>query len=172
MSKCDYLKFIIERFDHYYDAANSKGSFYIGLNTFILGGICVGYLSLFGKVNMTVAGWFLASSLMLFCFLSIYFTVIALIPFLKDNGDPNASPSLLYFGGIARHQPQHFKEKIENLDENAIIADLTKQAHCLSLGLKRKYRNLKYAGWCIIAQFAILLPLLLIIFINLTHENV
>jgi len=172
MDKCDHLKFIIERFDHYYDAANSKGSFYIALNTFILGGICVGYLSLLGKVNMNWMGWLLAASLMAFCFASVYFTVMALIPFLKDNGEPNAHPSLLYFGGIARHELQHFREKIDRLDENAIKEDLTKQAHCLSQGLKKKYDKLKHAGWCIIAQFLILLPLLLFIFKNLTHENV
>ena len=48
--KYEHAKFVIERFDHYYDTVNSKGSFYIGLNTFILGGLCAGYISIADKM--------------------------------------------------------------------------------------------------------------------------
>lgn len=44
-SKYNHLQFIIQRFDQYFDAINNKGSFYIGLNTFILTGLSAGYFA-------------------------------------------------------------------------------------------------------------------------------
>ena len=33
------LQFIINRYDHYYDSVNNKGQFYLGFNTFLIGGL-------------------------------------------------------------------------------------------------------------------------------------
>jgi hypothetical protein len=167
MIKYEHAKFIIERFDHYYDAVNNKGSFYIGLNTFIFSGICVGYLSMHDKVTIGFLFWLLFIGLVLCNALSIYFTVMALMPFLKGNHHRNELPSLVYFGGIARHELSHFKEKFQKANDESMLDDLIEQAYCLATGLDTKYKRLKIAGWFVVAQFIVMLPLLLFIIKNL-----
>jgi len=166
-SKYEHGKFIIERFDHYYDSVNNKGAFYIGLNTFIFSGICVGYTTLFGKVNAQPGIWILMIGLLACCLLSTLFTIRAIMPFLKDNQHRNPQPSLLYFGGIARHELPHFKEKFQSLGGSEMLDDLVQQAHCLAMGLDQKYKNLKRASHFVVAQFLIMVPLLLFVAKNL-----
>src|SRR5690242_15949480 len=79
-SKYDHAKLIIGRFDHYYDGVNNKSAFYIALNTFIFGGICVGYLSLYNKVNTDLVLWIFFGALVISNALSILFTVMAIKP--------------------------------------------------------------------------------------------
>jgi hypothetical protein len=165
--KYEHAKFIIERFDHYYDGVNNKGTFYIGLNTFIFGGICVGYLSLHDKVTTDFFLWLIFAALVICNALSIFFTLIALMPFLKDNHNNQELPSMVYFGGIARHEVPYFKEKFNNADDTSMLDDLVQQAHCLAKGLDGKYKKLKRAGRFVVVQFLIMLPLLLFIIKNL-----
>jgi hypothetical protein len=167
MEKYDHAKFIVERFDHYYDGVNNKGSFYIGLNTFIFGGICVGYLSLHDKVDANIWLWMLFGALIIFNILSILFTVKALMPFLKDNNERGDVPSMIYFGGIARHEVSYFKEKFQNSTTDSMLEDLVEQAHCLAKGLMIKYKNLRKASQFVVAQFIVMLPLLFLIIKNL-----
>lgn len=167
MEKYEHAKFIVERFDHYYDGVNNKGSFYIGLNTFIFGGVCVGYLSLHDKVDANIWLWILFGALIIFNTLSILFTVKALMPFLKDNHQRSDVPSMIYFGGIARHELSYFKEKFQNSTSDSMLDDLIQQAHCLAHGLDRKYKNLKKASQFVVAQFIAMLPLLFLIIKNL-----
>lgn len=170
MSKYEHAKFIIERFDHYYDGVNNKGTFYIGLNTFIFGGICVGYLSLHDKLMSNLFIWIPFSVLVICNALSTFFTIMALMPFLKGNHQKLELPSLVYFGGIAKHQLSYFKEKFEKADEKALLDDLVQQAYCLAKGLDGKYKKLRLAGCCVVAQFLTMLPLLYFIIQNLKHD--
>jgi hypothetical protein len=165
MEKHEHLKFIIDRFDKFYDAANNKGSFYIALNTFILGGICVGSISLKKDIEVNDYILILTALLLSSCFVSIFFTIRALIPFLKDSSY-SGSPSLIYFAGVAKRTLPEFETKFNQLTDPGIISDLTHQAHCLATGLQIKYTRLKYAGWTLVFQFVLLAPLLLLIFKN------
>lgn len=167
MEKYEHTKFIVERFDHYYDAANNKGSFYIGLNTFIFGGICVGYLSLHDKINSNGWIWVLFVLLVLCNVLSTFFTIWALMPFLKDNHYEIESPSLIYFGGIAKHELSYFKEKFNQSTSDSMLDDIVQQAHCLAKGLSKKYKKLKQASHFVVVQFIVMLPLLFLITKNL-----
>lgn len=165
--KYEHAKFIIERFDHYYDGVNNKGTFYIGLNTFIFGGICVGYLSLHDKVDANFVFWALFDGLIICNALSIFFTVLAIMPFLKDNQHKEELPSLVYFGGIAKHELAHYKEKFLNANTNGMLDDLVQQVYCLATGLDSKYKKLKKASHFVVAQFILMLPLLYLIIKNL-----
>jgi hypothetical protein len=167
MEKYEHAKFIVERFDHYYDGVNNKGSFYIGLNTFIFGGICVGYLNLHDKTNANFWIWIFFVGLVICNGLSIFFTIRALMPFLKDTHRKTESPSLIYFGGIARHELPYFKEKFNAANADSLLDDLIQQAHCLAIGLDSKYKNLKRASHFVVAQFIVMLPLLFLIIKNL-----
>lgn len=167
MSKYEHAKFIIERFDHYYDGVNNKGAFYIGLNTFILGGVCAGYLSLHSQVEANTGLWVLFAGLVLSNVLSIFHTILALMPFLKDNHTNEERASLIYFGSIGKHQLSYFREKFHEADESSVLDDLVEQSHCLATGLRKKYSSLKRAGWFVLCQFIIMLPLLFFIVKNL-----
>ncbi len=167
MFKYEHAKLIIERFDHYYDGVNNKGAFYIGLNTFILGGVCVGYLSLHSQVEANIGFWVLFGGLVLSNILSIFYTIQALMPFLRDNHTNEERSSLIYFGSIAKHQLSYFREKFNEADEASVLDDLVEQLHCLATGLRKKYSYLKRAGWSIFCQFIIMFPLLFFIAKNL-----
>lgn len=166
MEKKEHLKFIIDRFDKFYDAANNKGTFYIGLNTFILSGICVAYIALKGNIEMNNVILTLAAVMLSSCLVSIYFTIRALIPFLSDS-KYSANPSLIYFGGVAKRTLPDYESKIQALSDADIVKDLVHQAHCLARGLKSKYAKLKFAGWALVFQFVLLIPILLLTFKNL-----
>lgn len=165
--KQNHARFMIQRFDHYYDSVNNKGAFYIGLNTFIFGGLCVGYLNLCDKITPSYGFWALFCGIALFNALSIFLTVSAIMPFLTDNRNDNKTPSLIFFGGIAKHELSYFKEKFHNAETQTVLDDLVEQVHCLATGLSSKYKNLKNASHFIVAQFFLMFPLFYLIIKNL-----
>lgn len=165
----EHIKFIIGRFDHYFDSINNKSAFYIAINTFILGGVCVGYVSLYEKLKIHLITFplFLLIFLLISCIVSTILTIMAMCPFSKDNFANDDSCSLMYFGGIAKHQLSFFKDKFNELDDDSIQNDALQQAHCLAKGLKRKFGLLKVANYFLILQYCTLLPLIYFIFKNL-----
>lgn len=167
MDRYEHVKFLIERFDHYYDSVNNKGSFYIALNTFIFGGICVGYLTLYEKVHADWSIWIPLGLLALCNLISLGLTVWATMPFLKDNGTNEQSPSLVFFGGISRHELTHFREKLLGANDDVILDDTIQQAHNLANGLSDKYRKLRWSSRFMVVQFILMAPLLLLIVKNL-----
>jgi hypothetical protein len=170
ITKNEHIKFTIERFDHSYDSVNNKGAFYIGLNTFILSGVSAGFLSLYSKLYSDILLSFLFISILICNISSIYFTIKAIMPFLKSKTDQNANPSLFYFGDVAKHTLSNYKERITKATIDNITDDLIDQAHCLATGLKAKYSNLKNAGRFVLFQFIIIIPLFLFTIQNLNYD--
>lgn len=168
LNKYEHTKFIIERFDHYYDTVNSKGSFYIGINTFILGGICAGYITLYDKMHAPISLWLWVFLFLLFvfCISSTLCTIRAITPYSKDNHSGINKPSLMYFGGIAKHELCYFKEKFNEQDDQATLNDVIQQAHSLAKGLEKKFKYLKWASYFLTTQYCIMLPVLYLIFKN------
>jgi hypothetical protein len=167
MNKYEHSKFLIERFDHYYDSVNNKGAFLLGINTFLLGGVCAGYISLIDKVKIDMYLTALSILTVVPCLISIFLTICAITPYLKDNHLNDDNPSLFFFGGIARHECQYFIEKYERLEEPDILNDSVRQIHSLARGLSSKFSYLKKASAFLKIEFIVLVPLLLYIFIKL-----
>src|SRR4030095_7234132 len=122
LGQCRYL---ISRFDHYMDGVNSKVAFYLGINTFILGGICVGYNTYkdcphSGLYYMLILLSFL---LLTCCMASIFFTMRAVAPYLKDNDINDDVNSLIYFGGIAKYNCNDFQDRFKNQDAESLLTD-------------------------------------------------
>jgi hypothetical protein len=160
--------FIIERFDHYFDSVNNKGQFYIGLNTFIIGGIVAGFL-LHDEYDMTFR-LFISALLTILCGgISIILTVLAIMPFLKDNHSENDNPSKVFFGGISRYQLARFKEVFRSQQDDQFTDDLLEQAHCLAGGLTTKFGQLKWASRFLIAEFICLVPLIILFILNVKN---
>lgn len=167
-TKYDHAKFLIDRFDHYYDTVNNKGSFYIGLNTFILGGLCAGYISIENKVEQSFCFWVLLISIFILCITSIIYTISALSPFIKDNANGDDIPSLIFFGGIAKHNLNTFLEKINNESIETMQDDMYRQVHCLANGLNSKFKKLKRVSYLLLLQFITIIGLFTYIIKNYT----
>lgn len=146
---------VLSRIDFYIDTTNSKASFLIAFNTFILGSIIFGYDTLFKSYNILSA--FPFSILLHFsaiviiggCTASILFTLRSIQPFLKSGNTTEEYHSLLYFGSIKELKPGVYKEKVENLTQDTLDDDLIRQTHVLSTGLKNKFDNIGKSIICI-----------------------
>jgi hypothetical protein len=167
-SKYEHAKFIIERFDHYYDTINSKGSFYIALNSFIFGGLCTGYISIENKVTQGFWFWLLLVLPFIICIISILYTITAVSPFLKDNDNNDDNNSLVFFGGIAKHSLNHFIEKIRSENDDSIREEMYRQIHCLAKGLKSKFDKLFIVSYLLAFQFVLITIFIIYIIKNYT----
>lgn len=165
-TKYEHVKFLIERFDHYYESINSKGSFLIGLNTFILSGICAGYISFENKITQCTYSWGLLIFIFGLCLFSILHTIRAISPFTKDNDSNDDTPSLIYFGGIARYELNSFIEKFKSTTVETINEDMYRQVHSLAKGLKAKYSKLSTVSYCLLAEFFLIIFLSIYIIQN------
>jgi hypothetical protein len=166
-NKYEHIKFIIQRFDHYYDTVNSKGSFFIGLNTFILGGVCAGYITLYQSLHPGFFIWTFLVLLIVSSILSTILTIAAIQPYSKDNHANTDTPSLMYFGGIARFELTFLKQKFHEQTSERIDDDAIEQMHSLAIGLKGKFNKLKIASYFLILQIFMLIPLFFFIIKNL-----
>lgn len=167
-SKYEHAKFIIERFDHYYETVNNKGSFYIGLNTFIFGGLCAGYITVGNKISQDFWFWFLLICTFLICILSIFLTINAVSPFLKDNDSNDDNYSLIFFGGISKYNLNNFLDKIKEENDDSIKEEMYRQVHCLAKGLELKFRRLSRVSYLLATQFFLITIFIIYIIKNYT----
>lgn len=173
IEKYEHTKFIIERFDHYYDAVNNKGTFYIGLNTFLLGGLFVGFVTLYQQIPKPQYLWIMLISFALCSIVSTVATISAINPFLLSGKKKPRNRSLIFFGSIAKYQKENFVDTFLTQDNDRILKDLITQSWFLAKGLNLKYERLKLAGYLLIAQFVLLIPIIYCITKNLiTHEHI
>ena len=167
IDRLEHMKFLIGRFDHYYDSVNNKGSFYIGINTFILGGICVGFSNYCKNVQFGMCTYVVTIVLLITCFTSIFYTLSAMTPFLKISFGSNTDDSLISFGGIAKFEEVDFHSRFKDQTDNKIIEDYQNQIYTLSKGLNDKYKWLQQAGFFLTIEFITLIPLLSLLIYNL-----
>jgi hypothetical protein len=157
------LKYCIGRFDHYYDSVNSKSSVFLGLSTFIVGGLIAGY---FAAVPYIKCGFWMhvLMTVLISLGVAIMITVIrAATPYLTKDTD-----SLHFFGAIACMDGPGFcaKSAIPCTDEDE-LKDLRNQVHQLASGLTGKFKKLKTAGILFTIQFYLFILLFLMILCNL-----
>ena len=157
------LHFCIGRYDHYYDSINNKSSVFLGLSTFIVGGLVAGFFALPDFTDCTPWICILMTLLILLGIFIMIIVVLASTPFLGKG-----NTSLLYFGSISCHSHDDFCQKSQTpgtgYDE---LADLRTQVHQLASGLSSKFYKLKIAGILFAVQFTLFIPLFLLIINNL-----
>lgn len=162
LSEKERLIYSINRFDHYFESVNNKSAIYLAMNTFLLGGIITGYISVqehvcqfrtFFNVLLTIEMLLGVSGLLII--------TAASIPYFSKNSD-----SLYYFGGIGSMDKEKFFECSKNLSKKAELQDLRNQVHTLSKGLNTKFVRLKISGWLIFSQFILLAFIIIILIIN------
>jgi hypothetical protein len=155
------LQFCINRFDHYYDSINSKGAVFLGLATFILGGLVASYPYLLQNVNSTVWIHILMWLLILLSLLNLLIVISASTPHLS-----NKRTSMFYFASISSMSKKSFDEQSVSHTPEVEMEDLRDQVHELSIGLTRKFQKLKISGWLFSLQFILFIPLIILIIKN------
>lgn len=156
------LLYSINRFDHYFDSVNNKTAVYIALNTFILGAIITGYVSIQNfDINNIKTFKTLLSIEMVIGISTLILLIFASIPYFSKD-----SKSLYYFGGIGSQLKSDFVENSKSITKKQELNDLRNQVHVLSIGLNRKFTKLKIAGILIVIQCILLVPLIIILLIN------
>ncbi|WGQ09019.1 DUF5706 domain-containing protein [Pedobacter gandavensis] len=157
------LTFNIGRFDHYYDSVNNKSAVFLGLSTFIVGGLAAAYPAILDLVTCGVIVHLMMISVLGLGIAIMIIVVLASTPFLGKETD-----SMYYFGSIASMAHDDYCNKSSSgLTEEDELSDLRKQSHQLSCGLNKKFRKLQFAGKLFTIQFFLFIPLILIIITNL-----
>lgn len=155
MNKIEELKFIIGRFDHYFDSVNGKGNLYLTLNTFLLGGAIAGYAGLLSAKICNLA-W---SELVLFCAICLcnavvfFFSIAAIFPFVSER----QGGSSIFYGDVAGRTEPEWKTLFSAVQAGAYEQDLIEQAHKLATGLNGKFMRLRKATWWILIEFGLFL---------------
>jgi len=157
------LKFCIGRFDQYYNSINNKSAVFLGLSTFIVGGLTAAYPSL---LKLASCGFCIQGLLIALIGLGVAVMIVVILastPFLSPGIE-----SLLYFGAISCMALDNYCAKSASpCTEEDELADLRIQVHQLSTGLTIKFRRLKTAGILFTVQFFLFIPLIIIIICNL-----
>lgn len=161
----EHSKLIISRFDHYYDAVNSKGSYYLTLNSFLIGFAFVVYTT-FSKeyeFNRIIIGLLILT--VVAGLTSIIITLLAVNPFFK-SGESKKYQSLIFFASISKMKEEEFVKDFLGQTPQALQTDLLIQIHKLSEGLSSKYEKLKLASWLVAAEFLFIAIIATSIFTN------
>lgn len=160
--RTEILRYSISRYDSYFQGVNSKIALYVTLNTFILTAVSAGSRQLIAQFhsNSNIAVLFLTLTTVASA-VSILFTIRASIPYLKS-----AQESIFFFGYVSSLSYKDFKDKVDNINYDEAIRDLTCQAHSLAAGLKTKYYQLQIAGYLLLADFVFIITLALLIITN------
>jgi hypothetical protein len=165
MKLLDEAKFIISRYDHYYESINSKSNLYLALNTFIVGGIISGYYTIEKQLHFDWYLKYLFYLILLVNILAIYFTISGLRPFLKRRIN-NSNNSLYYFGDVAKFSISNYNKSFKCVSEQDLLDDATYQIHHLATGLNKKFNRINVASILIgiqiflILLFAVILTLI------------
>lgn len=161
----EHSKFIIDRFDHYFDSVNNKGNYYLTLNAFLIGAV----FTVFITFNPTIHFNNVLIGLMVVCillsFASIIITLFAVNPFMK-SGNSAKQQSLIFFGSISSMKEHEFIKDFNAQLLLDIQKDMLIQVYQLAGGLSSKYRKLNIAGWLVAAQFVIIVIVAISIITN------
>jgi hypothetical protein len=168
----DILKFIIQRFDSYYNASNTKGSFFMGFSTFLCGALIASYKNLVTLIDpnrhSAVTMFNVLTIILIFlCLVSIIIVCIAIKPYLSSgNSSKEKYHSMIFFGSISEYDIEDFAKKAKTYTQEELQEDLSKQACILAKGLSKKYNLLFWASWLIPIKAALIISILLIVTIK------
>jgi hypothetical protein len=163
----DRAKFSFSRYDGYYNSVNTKGTFYLTINTFFIGLFLAKIDWLKSTFDVTELTGFFIAIFLLSCFAGIILTLLAINPFLKSGETYGKGKSVLFYGSVADFSCSDFNKAFENITEDSLKEDICTQLHVLATGLKKKYRLLSISGNLILTEFMLLLIIVIMLIINI-----
>lgn len=164
-SRIDFFLKIINRYDTYITSTNAKASLIIAWNGVVIGAILLKYQEIISQFSCASKGSTLAGILMVICGIlalvsnGLIFGVV--FPFLTASRDGRGS--LIYFGSVAKIDPQEYASTIRAASSDDLIEDLAHQSATLAVGLEKKMRRLQKSIWAIYAEL-VSIALLVILF--------
>ena len=165
MNVLEESKYIINRYDHYYESINSKGNLYLALNTFIIGGCITCFYSLDKIYHFSCAFKYLFYALIIVNFAATIFTIVAIKPFLSKRKRTNKS--LYYFGDVANRTQARYIEEFICTEEPELAKDAISQAYQLASGLNIKFKRINVASVLIGVQIFLIMIFSILITIKL-----
>lgn len=155
MTELDLLKHTLARFDQYYSGVNSKGQFYLAINTFLIGASVASYTLMKDEFALSHTMKFLHGLVIVLSFFSILLVLVAINPFLKSGGSGKYN-SLLFFGALASLSEVDVHSYYKAATAETITDDFRRQVYVLAGGLKRKYTFLQWSGLLLFAEFLLI----------------
>lgn len=152
----------ISRFDTYINAVNTKAAFLVTFNTFVLGTLLFGQKNILsGFTNVKLSCW--AVLFFIFCLISItaaiWYSLMAVNPFLKSGNQDDSYRTLLFFKSVSNMSLDEYSDRIQSIDGEQLLNDLTRQTHVLAKGATQKFHAIKKATY--ITAFGTILMLVL-----------
>ncbi|WP_375448465.1 Pycsar system effector family protein [uncultured Fibrella sp.] len=158
--KIEHCKFVIGRYDFYYDSVNNKANFWLAFNTFAIGLVLTTYKDLTEKLIVPcISTWF---NWGLVAFLAVAITASFIIlkaswPHLNTRKRASLqSRSLIYFEDVAAVKFVDLQNALNNADDQQRQKDFATQVHQLATGLSRKYQRLAIAGRLMAVELGLL----------------
>lgn len=164
-SQIEHSKYLLDRFDHYIEGANSKGNFLLAFGAVLGGFIISNYDNIIAFKECKAESWVsgLLITVLICGLLSIAFTITAVFPFLKtSNSSSKKYHSLVFFKSIAEMKEEQFLKDYKKQKDKKVRKDLAKQIFAISQGLKTKYIRISWAIGFIFFQLIFLLIIILI----------
>lgn len=159
----DHLKLIIQRFDAYIMASNTKAAFLLAFNTFICGGILTGYKTLISMVNQTHQC--LLNILLLSIFIAgiicMFFVLRAMYPYTNSgNSSTDKYHTLIFFKSVSEFRTaEDYVKALKAQTDDELWEDLAKQIHAVGVGLKNKYQFIERATTTVYVELGLILLL-------------
>lgn len=164
-SQIENSKYLLDRFDHYIEGANSKGNFLLAFGAVLCGFVITNYDEIISFNNCKLENWVsgLLITVLISGIVSIGFTIAAVFPFLKtSNSSSQKYHSLVFFKSIAEMEEERFLKEFKKQEDKKVRNDLAKQIFAISKGLKMKYIKISWAIRLVFFQLIILLIIILI----------
>jgi hypothetical protein len=148
--RTDFQWKVVQRFDVYIGATNTKAAMLLTFNTFVFGAIVLKWNEVAQYFGPFKASVLIANALLFVAagaaLAAIWFALQAVVPVLKSAKEPNRYHSMVFFGHVAEHsQPDLYLELVRSATPGAVADDLAKQAHALAQITCGKFRWLTWA---------------------------
>jgi hypothetical protein len=161
-SEKERLKFCIGRYDHYFDSVNNKSNVYLTLSVFVFGGLLGLYPTILVKTDSNLWVNVFMLLVMGIGLTAMLITILASRPYLTKETD-----SLLFFQSVSNMGQTEFETQSSTATEEQEINDLRIQTFQLACGLKAKFTKLLLVASLFAIQFALFIPLIILILNNL-----
>lgn len=165
IKEIEHSRYVLNRFDHYIEGANSKGNFLLAFSAFLFGFIVTSFNHIIAfnnsyAKNCTIG---LLGLILVVGLASIGFTIAAVFPFLKTNNSSSKKyHSLVFFNSIADMEEENFLKQYKQQKDKKARKDMAKQIYAISKGLKTKYFRISWAIRLIFIQLILLLSIIII----------
>lgn len=158
-------RYVLNRFDHYIEGANSKGNFLLAFNAFLFGFIVTSFNNIveFNNCKSQDSTTGLLITTLVIGIISIGFIIAAVFPFLKTNNSSSKKyHSLVFFNSIADMSEEEFLTQYRGQNDKEIYKDIAKQIYAISKGLRTKYNRISWSIRLIFIQLILFLIIILI----------